>query len=96
MKYLPRSDRVEKMTDVGEDLFIGQMVEHAGVQPHIGLLRRFRTVGIRHTEPFEDGLFQICGTGRENAQKRHDHVGLHFLTVTGPLLPYINGIHTIH
>jgi hypothetical protein len=61
-------DCVEKMADVGEDLFVGEMVEHTGIELYIGLFGRFRTVGISHTQPFEDGFLQVCGTGGEDAQ----------------------------
>ena len=61
-------DCVEKMADVGEDLSVGEMVEHTGIELYIGLFGRFRTVGICHTQPFEDGFLQVCGTGGEDAQ----------------------------
>ena len=56
------------MADVGEDLFVGEMVEHTGIELYIGLFGRFRTVGISHTQPFEDGFLQVCGAGGEDAQ----------------------------
>lgn len=48
------------MADIGEDLFVGEVVEHTGVELHIGLFGRFRAVGVGHTKPFEDGFLQIC------------------------------------